>query len=61
MKSLAIGAILFQLAIAIAAVGGYVTNIVKLVHHVGPFAAMEVVRAIGIVVPPMGAIMGYVG
>lgn len=61
MKAFVIGSVLFQLTVAVAAISGYVTNIIKLVHHVGPFAAMEVVRAIGIIAPPVGAIMGYVG
>lgn len=40
---------------------GYVNNILKLVHHVGEFAIMEIVRAIGIVMPPVGIVMGFVG
>lgn len=55
--------ILFMLALLAtlaAAVYGYVHNIIVLVHHVGAFGIQELVRAAGIVLFPLGAVMGFV-
>jgi hypothetical protein len=42
--------------------GGYIANIVKAVNistDVGQWGGMEVARAIGMLFPPLGAILGY--
>lgn len=43
----------------LAGVGGWIANIVKLIgaYH---FGGMEIARAIGIIVAPLGAVLGYV-
>ncbi len=51
-----------QVVLLFAVIGGWIWNIVKLVQHVGPVAewsAMEITRCIGIFVPPLGVVMGY--
>lgn len=53
--------ILMWLAGILAAGYGYIHNIVMLVHHTGPFGILEAVRAVGIVLAPLGVVMGYVG
>lgn len=56
---------LFVILLYIGLIGtmiyGYVNNIITLVNHVGEFAIMELVRVIGIVMPPVGIVMGFVG
>lgn len=56
---------LFVILLYIGLIGtmiyGYVNNIITLVNHVGEFAIMEFVRVIGIVMPPVGIVMGFVG
>jgi len=50
-----------MLVVAIAALIGYVKNIVELVQCVDePIAAEVVVRGIGVFVFPLGAVAGYV-
>ena len=52
---------LLFLALLIAGVGGWITNIVKLVGmDFGGITGMLIVRAIGIFVPPLGAVMGFI-
>jgi len=46
--------------IMILGVGGWIANIVKMVSHLSdPITAMEILRMIGIVVAPLGAVLGY--
>lgn len=53
-------AVVLWLAVIVASVYGYVHNILSLVHHVGVFGLIEVVRVVGLVIPPVGIVMGYV-
>jgi hypothetical protein len=47
--------------LVIVGVGGWIANIVKLVGmDFGAFTGMLVVRAIGIFLPPLGAVMGFI-
>lgn len=52
-------AILFWLAVVIAAVAGWILNIVALVHSAG-FTGLMVARAIGVFMFPLGVVLGYV-
>jgi len=49
------------LAAIVAGGYGYIHNIYSLVNHAGEFGSLEIVRAIGVVAAPLGAVMGYVG
>jgi hypothetical protein len=43
-------------------VGGYIANIVKVFSigiAIGQWGGMEVIRVIGVFIPPLGAILGY--
>jgi hypothetical protein len=54
------GASVFVLVLILGGVGGWIANIVKLVGmDFGAITGMLIVRAIGIVVPPLGAVMGF--
>lgn len=47
--------------VLLAAIGGWVANIVKLIGMLdGSITAMLVVRIVGIFAAPLGAIVGYV-
>lgn len=51
---------LFVVALILGGVGGWVANIVKLVGmDFGSISGLLVVRAIGIFVAPLGAVMGF--
>lgn len=50
---------LFGLLLVIVSFAGYILNVIHLVNHVG-FGLLEVIRIIGIFMPPLGAIMGFV-
>ncbi len=51
---------LFGIVIWLAGTIGWVLNIVKMVSHLqDPITAMEILRMIGIVVAPMGAVLGF--
>lgn len=53
---------LIYLIILIAGLVGWIWNIIKLVHLVmadGAVTAMFIMRALGTVVAPLGAILGY--
>ncbi len=46
--------------IALASIYGYIANIVKMVHALSDvLTGMEVARMIGIVVAPLGVVLGY--
>lgn len=51
---------LMTVILALAGVGGWIANIVKLVgSNFEPLTGMVVARAIGIFVAPLGAVLGY--
>lgn len=44
-----------------APIGGYVANIVALAHIVaGPLTGMVLLRIAGVILPPLGVVLGYV-
>lgn len=48
------------LILGVAGVGGWIANIVKLTGmSLDPLTGLLVVRAIGVFIPPVGAIVGY--
>ena len=51
---------LFIIALWVLTLGGWVANIVKLVGmDFGAITGLLIVRAIGIFIAPLGAVMGY--
>ena len=51
---------IFIIAIWVLALGGWVANIVKLVGmDFGAITGLLIVRAIGIFIAPLGAVMGF--
>lgn len=46
-------------AISLAAFVGYIGNIVTLINSTS-IEAFQIVQAIGIILPPLGAVMGWV-
>lgn len=52
---------LLVIVVALASILGYVLNIIKLHNHVGALTVTELERVIGIVVPFVGAVLGYIG
>jgi hypothetical protein len=57
MELLAVG----WFVLIVAGIGGWIANVVKLVGmDFSAITGMLVVRAIGIVIPPLGAVMGFV-
>ena len=51
---------LFIIALWVLALGGWIANIVKLVGmDFGAITGLLIVRAIGIFIAPLGAVMGY--
>jgi hypothetical protein len=52
---------LVVVALIFGCIGGYVTNIVKLCGtDFEPSYKAEVIRGVGVVVPPVGVVLGYV-
>jgi len=52
---------LFIVALVLLGGGGWIANIVKLVGmDFGAITGMLIVRAIGIFIAPLGAVMGYI-
>lgn len=49
------------IAIFLAAVGGWIANIVKLFSspELAMWTAMEIARCIGVFFPPLGVVLGY--
>jgi hypothetical protein len=48
--------------VVLLGVGGYIANIVKVFSigiAIGHWGGMEVIRVIGVFIPPLGAILGY--
>lgn len=61
MKKLAVHLGPFSIIVlAILVIWGYVANLVKLLMSDG-FAVLEIVRCIGLVIPFLGSVMGFVG
>lgn len=55
-----IGLILFQLAICIAAIWGYVWNVIKIFGALNePITAMFVARCFGVVAFPLGVVFDF--
>jgi hypothetical protein len=51
---------LIYLLLWAAAIGGYIANIVKIVDVINdPVTLMLLLRAVGVIVMPLGVIMGY--
>lgn len=49
------------LVVLLLAFGGWIANIVKIAgSSFDPLTAMPSLRVIGVVVPPLGAVLGYV-
>ena len=47
--------------VVIAGIGGWIANIVQLVNaSFDPLTGLVVLRVIGIFIPPLGAVLGYV-
>ena len=52
---------LFIIALWVLALGGWIANIVKLVGmDFGAITGLLIVRAIGIFIAPLGAVMGFI-
>jgi hypothetical protein len=51
--------ILLMMLPVILSVGGWIANIVKMVHMDCGFCAFEILRIIGIFIAPIGVILGY--
>ena len=59
MKTAGIGGLII-IAIWIAAIYGWIANIVDIIHTVSdPITAMFILRCFGIIAAPLGAILGY--
>lgn len=51
---------IFTITLALVGLGGWITNIVKLIgSDFGGITGMIVARAIGIFVAPLGAVLGF--
>lgn len=54
------GTVIF-IAIGIACIGGYIANMVKIVHLLGgPVSSELLIRIGGVIVPFFGILMGYI-
>ena len=52
---------LIFIVVWLAAIGGWITNIVKIVGTLSdPITGMFIFRCVGIVVAPLGAVLGYI-
>ncbi len=50
----------FGIIIFILGVVGWIMNVFKVIHHISdPLTAMEILRMIGVVFAPLGAILGF--
>jgi hypothetical protein len=53
-------AFLVIVGVWVAALGGWIANVVKLVgSDFTQFSGMEIARIIGVIVAPLGAVLGY--
>ena len=61
MKSKIFPVLVIGLMVGVFAIYGWVENILKLVHmNFDPITGMGVLRAIGVVLAPLGVVLGYV-
>jgi hypothetical protein len=52
--------LLIQFLVVLATLGGWIANIVKLCgSDFDPLTGMVVLRVIGVIVAPLGAVLGY--
>ena len=57
---LALAVVAMPFLLAIVGIGGWVANIVKLSNmEMAAFSGMLILRAIGIVIAPLGAVLGF--
>ena len=57
---LAVSWVVFVFSILIAIAVGWVMNIVALTHmSIPPFTGMLILRVVGIFIPPIGRVVGY--
>jgi hypothetical protein len=60
MKSIAGSGIILYLLMLVGLGVGWILNIVKLVEHINdPVTMMLILRGAGILVPPLGGVLGY--
>ena len=58
--SVSLPVVLFFIGLFLAAVGGWVANIVKIFGtSFDPLTAIAVLRVVGIFIPPLGSILGF--
>ena len=54
-------AVLFMMAVVLAGIWGYFANAVAIINTTAlPLTGLFVLRCLGIVVPPLGAIVGFI-
>ena len=59
--SVSLPVVLFFIGLFLAAVGGWVANIVKIFGtSFDPLTEIAVLRVVGIFIPPLGSAMGYI-
>ena len=63
MKSKQTGVTLIELLIVLlvlVSIGGWIANIIKMVHQISdPLTALELFRIFGIVIVPLGVVLGF--
>lgn len=56
-----IAAMIFYILAIVVGIGGWIANVVKLLGMLGgPVSAKFVVRVVGVIAFPLGAVMGFV-
>ena len=60
IEKFGVGIVIVMFLIAIVSIFGYVGNIVKLCGCDWEISAEEVVRSIGVFVPPLGIVLGFI-
>lgn len=56
------GLIVLWLALVVAGIAGWVMNIVQVVQQASePFTVLLAVKIIGILIAPLGAVLGWIG
>jgi len=58
--SFAIGFVLLWFGAIFAGIYGYVVNIINVIQHTGELMAVDILAIVGILIVPLGAIMGWV-
>jgi len=55
-----VGIVIFVIALWLAAIGGWIANIVKIFGSAAdPITAWFLIRCVGVVLAPLGAVLGY--